>query len=288
MEGRTESIPMYALKGHIATIPQTDETLTQKGYSADAKAVGEELNKKFAVEDLIDDLNYDLVDKPLSARQGKVLKTMIESIDLSQAGTVGYSNTNSKLEAVTMQGAIDELAGKTDALDSEIDNKVSKSGGDMIEGAVNVRSAKNGYGSLNKNNSASADYGTQVVDVTNDGKTAKVCISALLGTLTYVDANGNIRDLFHEGNKAFGSYVGNGSEETQEINTGSIGRLLMVYSDTRLALVTPKGAFVVNISAGTFEWIDGEKVWYLNGVLTLATTSVAFNNADVTYYYQAI
>ena len=62
----------------------------------------------------------------------------------------------------------------------------------------------------------------------------------------------------------------------------------MVYSDTRIAFVTPKGAFVININSGTNEWIEGIKAYYLNGKLTLHTTSVAFNNADAIYYYQAI
>ena len=281
MNGNIESnMAMYKLQGKIVGIPQIDPTLSKSGYSADAKTTGEALEARVKKDDIVDDLTSELVDKPLSARQGKVIKGMLDDINLSQAGTVGYNNTESKLEATNMQSAIDEVA-------KIAQNALPKTGG-MLEGALDVQNVDNGHGAFMKNHSATEDYGTQVMDVSKNGKTAKMCISSALETFTYVDPNGNIRDIHHEGNKAFGNYTGNGTTSPRTIDTKGIGRLLMVYSDTRLAFVTPKGAFVINIVGGEFEWIDGEKVHYLNGKLNLETPSVAFNASNTTYYYQAI
>ena len=280
MEGNAENIVTPELKGTIVVIPSVDPTLSKEGYSADAKVVGEALNARVKTSDIVDDLTSESIDKPLSARQGKVIKQQLDTINLSQAGTVGYNNATSGLEATNAQSAIDEVAGIAKGA-------LPKTGG-MLEGALNVRSAENGYSALMKNHSATVDYGTQIADVSKDGKQVKLSMSSALGTFNFVDVDGNIRDIHHEGNKPFGNYTGNGTASPRTIATKGIGRLLVVYSDTRLSFVTPKGAFTINISAGTFEWIDGSKVHYLNGNLNIESTSVAFNASNTTYYYQVI
>lgn len=295
MEGTLENgQAYYNLKGKIVSIPQVDDTLTKKGYSADAKKVGEEFDERVKYADIIDNLTTVEAKKALSANQGKLLKDMIDKINLSQAATVGYDNKTSGLESTNMQEAIDEVANDLkdakdalDNIDESLDDYLPKSGG-MVEGAVRVRNADNGYGQLMKNNSADADYGTQLSDTSKDGETAKVSISALLGTLTYTDANQNIRDIHHEGNKPFGSYTGNGSAVTQTIDTQGIGRLAIVYNKDNFSFVTPQGALSVDTSAGEIKWIESSKVYFLNGTLGITTTSEAFNVADKEYYYQVI
>lgn len=270
------------LRGKIRTIPQTDETLTKKGYSADAKVVGDALKERIKITDIIDDLTSDDPKKVASARTVFLLAKQIASITLSEAGTVGYDNTNSGLNAVNMQGVGDELA-------EMVKNSVSKKGNSMIEGgALQVRNADNGYGSFSKNNSAAEDYGTQMMDIANDGKTAKVNVSAKLNLMTFVDNAGNIRDVFHEGNKPFGSYVGNGIDNEKNIETKGIGRLILVYNQKHFSFVTPEGALVVKLATGAVSWIDGAKAYFLNGVLSLHTTNAAFNEVDATYHYQVI
>ena len=282
MDGNLENNQtLNALKGKVISVPVVDITLTKEGYAADSKTTGDALNVRVKKADIVDNLTSDLTDAPLSARQGKVIKELLEDMSLSTAGISGYDNEESGLEANNMQSALDEVA-------KIAKNAVSKDGGDMIEGAVNVRNADNGYGSFSKNNSATADYGTQMTDTSKDGKSAKVSISALLGTFTYTGPDGNIRDVHHEGNKPFGEYNGNGNASPRAIATGGIGRLILVYSDTRLSFVTPKGSFTINLVGGTFEWIDGEKVNFINGNLNIESTSVAFNGSNTTYYYQVI
>ena len=270
------------LRGKIRTIPQTDETLTKKGYSADAKVVGDALKERIKITDIIDDLTSDDPKKVASARTVFLLAKQIASITLSEAGTVGYDNTKSGLDAINMQGVGDELAEK-------VKNCVSKNGNSMIEGgALQVRNADNGYGSFSKNNSAAEDYGTQMMDIASDGKTAKVNVSAKLNLMTFVDNAGNIRDVFHEGNKPFGSYVGNGIDNEKNIDTKGIGRLILVYNQKHFSFVTPEGALVVKLATGAVSWIDGAKAYFLNGVLSLHTTNAAFNEVDATYHYQVI
>ncbi len=175
-----------------------------------------------------------------------------------------------------------------DALNTKTEDAFSKSEGGMVDGTVMVRNADNGYGSVMKNNSATADYGTQLADVSASGKTAKVTVNATSNLLTFSDTDGNIRDIHHEGTKRFGNYVGNGSATERVIETNGIGKLLLVYSTTSLCYVTPKGANVTTLETGEQSWIDSAKVYYVDGKLTLNTINEAFNTNEETYYYQVI
>ena len=281
MEGNLENnLAMYKLKGKVYAIPQIDETLTKQGYAADSKVVGEALGTRVKTSEIVDNLTSEDVDKPLSARQGKIIKEQIDKINLSQAGTVGYNNSISGLNATNMQSGLDEVAQiAKDAL--------PKSGG-KLEGELQVGKADNGYGSLMKNHSAKEDYGTQLIDVAKNGRTAKLSISALLGTLAYVDEEGNIRNIYHEGTKPFGNYIGNGSARPRTVATKGIGIVLVVYCSSHIALVTPKGALVVDLTTREISWMDSAKVLYANGNLAIETANAAFNTNGTTYYYQAI
>ena len=277
--GNIESLK--SLRGKITTIPQVDVTLTKKGNSADAKIVGDALKEKVNIRDIIDNMITDDPNKPASARQVFLIGKQLASINLSEASTVGYNNAESGLNAQNMQGAIDELA-------EGVENSVSKTGDSLIEGSLHIRSANNGYGSFSKNNSALEDYGTQMMDIASDGKTAKVNVSAKLNLMTFVDNAGNIRDVFHEGNKPFGSYVGDGIENERIIDTHGISRLILVYNKNYFSFITPEGALVIKLATGAVSWIDDAKAFFLNGRLGLHTANSAFNEVDVTYHYQVI
>lgn len=282
MDGNLENNEtLNRLKGKVVSIPLVDATLTKEGQAADSKTTGDALAVRVKKADIVDNLTSDLTEAPLSARQGKVLKEMLDDMSLSTAGISDYDNEESGLEANNVQSALDEVA-------KIAKNAVSKDGGDMIEGPVNVRTADNGYGSLNKNNSATADYGTQMIDKTKDGKSAFVTVSAALNTLTFTDNEGNVNDVHNEKNKPFGEYKGNGSASPRTITTGGIGRLLLVYCSTHFSFVTPKGALVIELSSGNISWIDSTKSYYANGDMDLETANAAFNASNVTYYYQGV
>lgn len=237
------------LEGKVIAIPQVDDTLTKKGYGADAKVTGD----KLAV------IDYKLKN------------------EINKATNISYDNTASKLKAQTTQGALDEIAG----------DYFSKKGGTIV-GSVHVKSVENGFATVMKNHSETDDYGTVLEDATKNGKTAKVSVSAALNLLTFTDNEGNIRDIHHEGTKPFGSYIGNGSEEERTVDTKGIGRLVLVYNKDNFSFVTPQGALSMDTSAKTIEWIGSTKTRFLNGMLYIATTSEAFNIADKEYYYQVI
>lgn len=300
MDGNLENNQaLNELKGKIVRIPRVDDTLSREGYAADAKKTGDALNEKLKKTDVVDNLTTDDPEKPLSARQGTVIKKQLDNINLSEAGAVGYNNETSGLEATNMQSAVDELASKAKtqggyiddlalAMDAFEENYLSKNGGGMVNGPVKVRNADNGHGEVSKNNSATADYGTQMVDVSKDGKSAKVAVSAANDTFVYTDRDGNIRNVHHEGSKPFVEYKGNGSATPRTIATKGIGRLALVYCSTHQALVSPKGADVTDLTTGERKWIDSGKVNFLNGNLNTTTSNAAINASNETYYVQVL
>lgn len=300
MDGNvTENEVMYEITGKVAKIPRVDNTLTKDGYAADSKKTGDELEARVKKTDIADNLTTDDATKPLSAKQGVEIKKQLDSINLSQASTVGYDSTESGLSATNMQAAVDELAemsktnaGYIDDLALDMDefekSYLPKNGGGMVKGPVKVQNAENGHGELSKNNSDTADYGTQLVDVTKNGASAKVCVSAELGTFTYTDRDGNIRGVHHEGSKPFGEYTGNGNATPRTIATKGIGRMLLLYCSTRQAYVTPKGADVTDLTTGERTWIDSAKISFISGNLNISTANEAANKADETYYYQVL
>lgn len=277
----TEIEALKSLRGKITTIPQVDFTLTKKGYSADAKVTGDAINERVKYRDIADNMITDDPEKVASARQVFLIGKQLASINLSEASTVGYNNADSGLNAQNMQGAIDELA-------EGVNNAVPKIGDSLIEGTIHVRTADNGYGSFNKNNSAREDYGTQMMDHASDGRTAKVSVCGLLDSFTYTGNDGQVRDVHHEGNKPFGSYIGDGITNERIIDTKGIGRLMLVYNHNFFSFVTPEGALVAKLSTGSISWIEGAKAYFLNGKLGLHTTNSAFNEVDAVYYYQVI
>jgi hypothetical protein len=159
----------------------------------------------------------------------------------------------------------------------------------MIKGTVMVQNADNGYGSVMKNNSESADYGTQLADVSKSGGTAKITVNALSNLLTFTDNGGEIRNVFHEGNKQFRTYVGNGAI-SYALDTKSIGRFAIMYGDDNFAFLTPKGALTIKLSDGSIKWLDGSIIYYAYGMVHFVGTEAVerFNKNNEVYYIQAI
>ena len=274
MDGTVQTTQVE-LKGEIVYIPEVDKTLTKDGYSADAKVTGDRLN---------------------------TLAEQMGNLSTPNASLVSYDNTNTDIDSVTVQGAITELNEKigdgvseeklaeiNNALAYFDQNMVTKNGSSMINGTLMLRKADNGYGSIMKNNSTDADYGTQLADLSKSGKNAKITVNALSNLLTFTDADGEIRNIHHEGNKRFGTYVGDG-KASSGVDTKSIGRFIIIYGDYDLAFVTPKGALTVKLTDGSIEWLDGSTMYCINGFVCIVNNKAAerfSRNGDV-YYYQAI
>lgn len=282
VEGNVEEIKsLKALRGTITTVPQVDNTLTKRGYSADAKITGDAINERVKYRDIVDNMTTDDNKKVASARQVFLIGKQLATINLSEASTVGYSNADSGLNAQNMQGAIDELA-------EGFSGCVSKHGDSLIEGTIYVRTVDNGLGAFNKEHSDIEDLGTCITDKASDGRTAKVNISGESDALTYTGNNGETKVIIHEGKKPFGTYIGDGIKNERILDTKGVGRLMLVYNQDFFAFVTPDGAMITKISTGTNTWIDAEKVKYADGKLEMHTTHSAFNEVDIVYNYLVI
>ena len=267
MDGNIEKI---TLVGQIDALPLVDDTLKRYGYAADAKVTGEALEERVRKLDVVDNLSSDATNKPLSANQGKVLKEQIEKIKLSEAGTVGYDNTDSGLDAVNAQSAIDEVA--------RISKSALPKAGGNVSGAIKFYNNEE-HGVVEKDN------GMKLTDTVRDGRSASLIVNALLG-LTFVDSDGNIRNIHHEGTKPFGSYEGVGNSSPRTIDTKGIGGLAMLYCDDYVSLVTLKGALVVELETASISW--HQKATFSAGKLIMETSHKAFNDVDVVYFYQVI
>lgn len=247
------------ITGKIVAIPQVDDTLSKEGFSADAKATGE----KF-----------------------KELEGIFKDYTKPDASKVEYDNNTSKLNAQDVQSAIDEVVAKAKKdLDNVAKTYLKLSGG-TLSGALQVKHFENGFSTFDKNHSETNDYGTFLGDTSVDGKTAKITVSALLNLLTFTDANSEIRNIYHDGNKPFGSYDGNGDATARVVETNGIGRLALVYHGDHLSLVTPKGALKVTLADGSIAWVSN--VSFVEGKFNISTTSDAINKAEETYHYQVI
>lgn len=97
-------------------------------------------------------------------------------------------------------------------------------------------------------------------------------------------ANGDFT-IFGEHNKPSGSYTGNGSSASRDIDTGGIGNVVSVWSENASVIINNSGAFV---STGSTSFIQFSSCKVLDGVITLTTTNSALNENGVEYWYQVL
>lgn len=100
--------------------------------------------------------------------------------------------------------------------------------------------------------------------------------------------DGNTYKVFGDHNKPTGTYTGDGTSTSRTISTGGVGNLLLIHSSNGMALVTPYGAICKTASGTTTAGLANTACKYVNGVLTIASTSTYVNASGVTYSYQCI
>lgn len=102
--GSATSTNLNVLKGKIRSLAPyaVDPTLSVEGASADAKAVGDELEKKVCYADIVDNLTTSDSDKPLSAKQGVEIKKTVENLRLA----TNESISNMELDITNMQTSV--------------------------------------------------------------------------------------------------------------------------------------------------------------------------------------
>lgn len=81
-----------------------------------------------------------------------------------------------------------------------------------------------------------------------------------------------------------GTYGGNGSSSSRDIQVNGMGHFIAVWSERGCAIVTPSGAFTGTGSAVSF--VSGATC--TNGVIHLSTSNSVLNANGVTYSYQVL
>jgi hypothetical protein len=141
--GRATSTNLNVLRGKIRSLAPyaVDPSLSVEGAAADAKAVGDELEKKVSYADIVDDLTTSNSDKPLSAKQGVALRNSVDN--LRNEMNLEFTNVESDLE--TMRTSVNGAENSaTNAYDAAIaaqdmaDGKLAPDGSVPMTGDFNM------------------------------------------------------------------------------------------------------------------------------------------------------
>lgn len=163
--GSATSTNLNVLKGKIRSLAPyaVDPTLSVEGSAADAKTVGDELEKKVSYADIVDNLNTSDSDKPLSAKQGVTLRNSVDSL----RNEVNLELTNVENDLETMRASVNGAENSASAAhDAAItaqdmaDGKVSPDGSVPMTGNLNMGDNKviNVADPENENDAANKKY----------------------------------------------------------------------------------------------------------------------------------
>ena len=109
----------------------------------------------------------------------------------------------------------------------------------------------------------------------------------ILHTLEAGSTTGGYR-VFGEHNKPSGTYSGNGSATSRTIDTGGVGRFLMIQMSGYFILVTRQGGLLVETENKAISYFSVSELFFKDGILTIATTNSKVNTSGVTYQYYVI
>jgi len=138
---------LNVLKGKISSLAPyaVDPTLKVEGSAAEAKAVGDALEKKVSYSDIADNLASSDADKPLSAKQGKVLKSAIDNLkaeteeNVSNAQTVANKAVTDAKNAQTTAESAQEAA---ETAQSAAEQRLAPDGSVTMTGDLKMGSNK--------------------------------------------------------------------------------------------------------------------------------------------------
>lgn len=112
-------------------------------------------------------------------------------------------------------------------------------------------------------------------------------IDDAVGFVSGLSAAVGSNTLLHTGNKPTGSYTGNGSAVSRNINTGGIGSVVVIRSSNGSAILTSAAGLVFSGLGGVsaIGYVVGHMA---NGTITLATDNAMLNANGVKYEYQIL
>ena len=89
--------------------------------------------------------------------------------------------------------------------------------------------------------------------------------------------------------KPTGTYTGNGDATERTISTGGIGSVCVIWANSYFAIVTPICAIYAKYNtADSVKSVVQSECKFSNGILTIASTNVAFNESGRSYTYQVL
>lgn len=281
MEGYTNSIPL--LEGKVQNIPKPDKTLKREGFPAEAKAVGEALNKKIDAEDIVNNVETEDAGKPLSAAMGKYLAELARGVGSNFADNVVYDNSDSGLDAHDVQYAITLLAHK-------LRDVLSLDGGTMRGedfymdgGNVRLQGNENAFW-LQVLNEAMNLENRRLLALYNSNYASD--LRQALKVESIIGGSKTEHLIYGEHNKRSGVYTGSGSTASRQIDTKSYGNLIIIFSSNGMAMAHPTGGIVFS---GTSCAVKSQaELSYTNGILTIANASKECNQSGIPYMYQAL
>ncbi len=120
LRGKISSLSPYAL----------DQTLSVSGSAADAKAVGDALEKKVGFTDIVDNLNTNDPDLPLSAKQGVEIKKSFNELKVNVEESVqNVTHTVNELSE-TVSGANNTASNAYNMAENALETAESKMASD--------------------------------------------------------------------------------------------------------------------------------------------------------------
>ena len=135
LKGKISSLSPYAL----------DQTLSVSGSAADAKAVGDALEKKVSLTDIVDNLNTNDAHVPLSAKQGVVLKqsiTQLQTLTEEAVGAAQDEARTAKNTADSAKTAAEDAQNYANSAMESADGKISPDGSIPMTGDLDMGNNK--------------------------------------------------------------------------------------------------------------------------------------------------
>ena len=134
---------LNCLKGKISSLAPyaVDPTLSEEGAAAEAKAVGDALEKKVSFKNIVDDLNTSDAELPLSAKQGVVLRQSVEQLSLDtdeHFGNIEKTLTEQGLSLENAKTAAEDAQFNATTAQETADSKMSPDGSIPMTGDLDM------------------------------------------------------------------------------------------------------------------------------------------------------
>lgn len=123
---------LKVLKGKIASLSPyaVDPTLSVEGSAAEAKAVGDALEKKVGFTDIVDNLNTNDPDLPLSAKQGVEIKKSFNELSVNTEEAVSNMNQSVNELIQSVNGANNTATNAYNMAENALETAESKMASD--------------------------------------------------------------------------------------------------------------------------------------------------------------